>query len=91
MEQLMVALRKKHQCTLNKIFTSPPPVNIKWSDIESLIKALGGRVTEGNGSRCRFILNDSIAKFHRPHPLPDTDRDAIVSLREWLESTGVKP
>lgn len=87
----MKQLRKKHQSTLEKIFDVPVPANIKWTDIESLIRALGGEISEGKGSRCRFILNGSIAKFHRPHPLPDTDKGAVLSLREWLESTGIKP
>ncbi|MGQ6036602.1 type II toxin-antitoxin system HicA family toxin, partial [Serratia sp. IR-2025] len=50
-----------------------------------------GEVKEGRGSRCKFLLNGSIANFHRPHPSPDTDKGAVVSLREWLESIGVKP
>ena len=87
----MKALRKKHQSTLEKIFNLPVSATIKWADIEALIRALGGEVSEGRGSRCRFILNGSLAKFHRPHPLPETDKGAVISLREWLESIGIKP
>ncbi|EFL92025.1 HicA-like addiction module [Candidatus Regiella insecticola LSR1] len=64
----------------------PPPSNIKWADIESLIVALGGEVKQSSGSRVRFLLNGSIARFHRPHPSSDTDKGALVSLREWLEA-----
>ncbi|WFQ81073.1 type II toxin-antitoxin system HicA family toxin [Xenorhabdus sp. SF857] len=91
MDKQVSALRKKQLRTLEQIFKTPVSATIKWSDIESLIKALGGEVSEGRGSRCRFILNGHIAKFHRPHPSPDTDKGAIVSLREWLESIGVIP
>jgi hypothetical protein len=84
-------MRKKQQEALEKIFKTPVPSNMKWSEIESLIKALGGEVKQGDGSRVRFLLNGSIARFHRPHPSPDTDKGALVSLREWLESIGITP
>ncbi|MDH2997148.1 hexulose-6-phosphate synthase [Pasteurellaceae bacterium LFhippo2] len=84
-------MRKKHYDTLNAIFESPIPSNVKWRDIESLIVALGGEISEGKGSRVSFKLNNSIARFHRPHPSPDTDKGAIANLREWLIKIGVTP
>ncbi len=54
------ALRKKQKNTLDQIFKTPVPQGIKWSDIESLVKALGGEIKEGRGSRCKFILNMSV-------------------------------
>ncbi|MFC0227212.1 type II toxin-antitoxin system HicA family toxin [Serratia aquatilis] len=91
MEEQISALRKRQKNTLEQIFKTPVLSGIKWSDVESLIKALGGEVKEGRGSRCKFLLNNSIANFHRPHPSPDSDKGVVVSLREWLESIGVKP
>lgn len=70
MNEQIASLRKKQWSTLEQIFKSPVQSGIKWADIESLIKALGGEVKEGRGSRCKFILNGSIANFHRPHPSP---------------------
>ena len=29
--------------------------------------------------------------FHRPHPSPMTDKDAVASLRDCLHDNGVKP
>lgn len=91
MKESVSALRKRQKNTLDQIFKMPVPSGIKWSDVESLIRALGGEIKEGSGSRVRLLLNGSIARFHRPHPSPDTDKGAVVSLREWLESIGVKP
>ncbi|MDE1475665.1 type II toxin-antitoxin system HicA family toxin [Xenorhabdus bovienii] len=91
MNKQVSALRTRQQKTLEQIFKTPVPAGIKWSDIESLIKALGGEVKEGRGSRCKFLLNGKIANFHRPHPSPDTDKSAVAGLREWLESAGVTP
>ncbi|WP_447877749.1 type II toxin-antitoxin system HicA family toxin [Serratia fonticola] len=82
MKSKVEALQKKQR-------EIPPPSGIKWKSIESLIVALGGEVKQGNGSRVRFLLQGSLARFHRPHPSPDTDKGAVVSLREWLESLGV--
>jgi hypothetical protein len=59
--------------------------------MEMLIIALGGEVSNGKGSRVRFLLKGRIARFHRPHPSPETDKGAIVNLREWFESIGVTP
>ncbi|CBJ81917.1 conserved hypothetical protein [Xenorhabdus bovienii SS-2004] len=91
MNKQISALRTRQQRTLEQIFKTPVSSGIKWSDIESLIKALGGEIKEGRGSRCKFLLNGSIANFHRPHPSPDTDKGAVAGLREWLESIGVTP
>ncbi|HBR1093295.1 TPA: type II toxin-antitoxin system HicA family toxin [Klebsiella variicola] len=91
MEQQVLSLRNKQHHTLEQLFKIPVPQGIKWADIESLIKALGGEIKEGRGSRCKFLLNDSIASFHRPHPSPDTDKGAVESVRDWLITIGVKP
>lgn len=74
-------LRNKHQQTLDKVFLKPTLAGIKWQEIEMLIVALGGEISNGSGSRVRFFLNGSIARFHRPHPSPDTDKGAVVNLR----------
>jgi hypothetical protein len=58
-------------------------------DIESLFKALGAEVTEGNGSRVRVYLNDVRAVFHRPHPEKETDKGALKSVRRFLIEAGV--
>lgn len=84
-------LRTKHAGTLKQIFVKPTASHIKWQDVEMLIVALGGEVNTGRGSRVRFLLKGSIAYFHRLHPSPETDKGAIVNLREWFESIGVTP
>lgn len=91
MDDAPASLSTRQLATLEQIFRQPPPAGLKWKSVEALIVALGGEIKQGSGSRVRFLLNGSIARFHRPHPSPDTDKGAVVSLREWLESTGVKP
>jgi len=89
MDDKIAALSSRQRATLEQIYHLPPPSGLKWKSIEALIIALGGEIKQGSGSRVRFLLNGNIARFHRPHPSPDTDRGAVASLREWLESTGV--
>lgn len=63
--------------------------NISWMDIESLFIALGGSVTEGNGSRIRIALNGERAVFHRPHPEKTTDKGAVKAVRKFLENARI--
>ncbi len=85
-------LRRAYQAaTLRQIFAHPVNGSVRWSDIESLFVALGGEVTEREGSRVGVFLFGQVRVFHRPHPSPDTDKGAVTSVRKWLESNGVRP
>ena len=84
-------MKRKHQKTLDLIYTRPVNGSIKWKDIESLFRELGGTLEEGEGSRIGVRLFGERRVFHRPHPSPDTDKGAVSSIRRWLESNGVKP
>jgi hypothetical protein len=84
-------VNSKHRKTLAAIFTDPINASIMWTDIEALLRALGGEISEGRGSRVRVDLNDRLAVFHRPHPQPTTDKGAVKSVRRFLQNAGVKP
>jgi hypothetical protein len=86
-----MVMKRKHQKTLEQIFSRPVSGNIKWSDIESLLQVLGAKIKEREGSRIGVVLFGEIQVFHRPHPSPDTDKGAVSSIRKWLERNGVKP
>ena len=83
-------LNSKQKKTLKDIFKDPIKANIDWSDLESLLKALG-KATEGSGSRVRAFVNGKVATFHRPHPEKDADKGTVKSLRRFLQEAGVKP
>lgn len=76
---------------MNAIFARPTRADIRWSAIESLIRALGGEVSERAGSRVAIRLNDLIAVFHRPHPRPETKKGSVDAMRQFLTNAGVKP
>lgn len=82
-------MNKKHKRTLEKIVEKPERSDIPWKDIESLIIALGGEITEGRGSRVRIYLNEVRAVFHRPHPKRVTDKGAVSSMRRFLKEAEV--
>lgn len=84
-------LKRKHQRTLELIFTHPTSANIQWRDLEALFNALGAEVSEREGSRVAVVLFEEVRIFHRPHPSPNTDKGAVVSIRKWLEQHGVEP
>lgn len=84
-------MHRKHQRTLNLIFSRPVSGSVKWREIEALFVALGAEVTEREGSRVGVKLFADRRVFHRPHPSPDTDKAAVESVRKWLEANGVKP
>lgn len=84
-------LDNRHQKTLDSIFEKPDRANIAWKDIEALIIALGGEISEGSGSRVRIALGEMRAVFHRPHPRKEANKATVKSMRRFLEEAGVKP
>jgi hypothetical protein len=53
---LFLKMNSKQRKTLQTIFKSPTPANLEWRAIASLIKALGGNIKHGDGSRIRIDL-----------------------------------
>ncbi|WVN42157.1 type II toxin-antitoxin system HicA family toxin [beta proteobacterium MWH-UniP1] len=81
----------KHRKTLSAIFARPTSASIVFADIETLIKALGGSVSEREGSRVRIELNGEQWRCHRPHPGKEAKRYQVEEARELLERAGVQP
>ncbi|MEF2546291.1 type II toxin-antitoxin system HicA family toxin [Aurantimonas sp. E1-2-R+4] len=73
------------------IFARPVRGSIRWVDIEAMFLELGATLQEREGSRIGVLLFGEVRVFHRPHPSPDTDKGAVVSIRKWLEAHEVRP
>lgn len=84
-------MSKRHLRTLEAIFKTPVQSNVLWKDCEKLLDYFGAKISEGEGSRVRIILNGIKAIFHRPHPQKEIDKGALISLRKFLENAGIKP
>jgi HicA-like toxin of HicAB toxin-antitoxin system len=81
----------KHRRTLASIFARPTLASIPFSDIEALIKALGGTVSEREGSRVSIELKGELWRCHRPHPGKEAKRYQVEEARELLERVGIRP
>lgn len=68
----------------------PTRGNLLFSEIEGLVKALGGEVREGEGSRVVFELGGQRKYMHRPHPGKDAKKYQIDDLRDWFLKQEVK-
>ncbi len=81
-------MHSRHRQTFERIFSEPTPTGLRWTEIESLLVAMGADVSEGAGSRVRVVLGGVRAVFHRPHPSPDTKRGAVRAVRDFLIAAG---
>jgi len=84
-------MNNKQRKTLQAIFKKPTPTNLEWRAVASLIKALGGEVKHGDGSRVRIDLKNISVNIHSPHPQKEIPRYAVRLVKELLERTGDKP
>jgi len=69
----------------------PTSAAIAFSELESFIVALGGSVTEREGSRVKIELMGEQWHCHRPQPGKEARRYQVEEARELLERVGVKP
>lgn len=83
-------MNKRHRRTLDVIFAQPISGNIKWRNVESLLKSLGATMTERAGSRVAVSLNNCVTVLHRPHPRPNMDKGAVRDLRSFLQKAGIE-
>lgn len=83
-------MNKKQRKTYDAIFANPIKRNIIWDDVVALVKALGGTITEGNGSRVRFDLNNVSLNIHSPHPQKELKLYQVKAVREFLISGGIE-
>ena len=86
-----MALNNKQRKTLEAIFQRPTRASIVWADIEKLLKALGGQISEGKGSAITVILNDGVLYIHRPHPQKEAKKYQVDDTRAFLEMLGIRP
>ena len=75
---------------MQHIFEKPTRCDVKWSDVESLFKALDGEVRDGRGARIRVTVGERDLNLHKPHK-KDMKKSAVDLVRDFLVLLGVKP
>ena len=68
--------------------TSPTTADIRWIEVESLLRALGVEIVERAGSRVQLVLGSDSIVVHRPHPIPEMRRDTVRNILKFMEMTG---
>jgi hypothetical protein len=56
-------MNRRHRRTLGRIFAEPTPADLRWSEAETLLLALGAEISEGAGRRVRVVLSGVRAVF----------------------------
>lgn len=79
----------KHEKTLEAMKQLPKPSNLRWAEIEALLKHHGAKIKEGAGSAITITLNGKKGYFHRPHPSDKADKGAIENAMELLRQAGI--
>jgi hypothetical protein len=83
-------VNSKQRKTLLAVFAKPTSASIPFADIASLIKGLGGSISEREGSRVKIELSGEQWRCHRPQPGKEAKRYQVEEARELLERAGVK-
>jgi hypothetical protein len=93
-------MNSKQRKTLESVASRPIPDNLPWNNIESLFRAIGCEVIEGEGSRVsfRYIIKhedrpDEVVQsdFHRPHPGKEAKPYQVKKASVFLTKIGQLP
>lgn len=84
-------MKTRHRKMLQAIFALPTSASIVFADIETLMLALGGSITEREASRIKITLQGEHWHCHRPHPGKEARRYHVEEARELLQRLGVQP
>ena len=89
MQWYYMDISSRHHRTLERIFTSPTPSDIRWSEVEALLRAVGVEVSERSGSRVGLRKEAERIVVHKPHPGSQVGKAAVRAIAEFLEEIGV--
>jgi hypothetical protein len=84
-------MNRKQRNTYDALFAEPIRRNIPWIDVVSLVKASGGEVIQGDGSKVRFDLKGISLNIHSPHPQKELKRYQVKAVRDFIVNAGIEP
>ena len=84
-------MNKKQRKTLTDIYEKPTRCDVSWRNVESLFRAIGLDIFEGEGARVSVVFNKRVLNIHKPHPSGNLKKYVVEKVRDFLNSIGVKP
>lgn len=81
----------KHQKALERLCSTPPPSDLKWNELKSILEHLGYEMLKNTGSRRKFVHRETraVISCHEPHPSPNVDKGCVVDVVGHLRATGL--
>lgn len=83
-------LNKSQLKTYQKLWKEPKQKDIKFSEIEKLMRALGAKQSQ-NSASVLFEIGDERWGMHRPHPDRGLKTPYIKQIRKFLEDCNLEP
>ena len=83
-------LNKSQLKTYTKLWKEPKAKDLKFSEIEKLMKALGAKQSQTNAN-VLFQIDDERWGMHRPHPDKGLKVPYIKQIRKFLEDCHLEP
>jgi hypothetical protein len=74
---------RRYRELLASLLGASHPSNIRWSEVEAMLRHFGAHVEERAGSRIAVAVNGRIAVFHRPHPRKEASRALLRDVRDF--------
>ena len=84
-------VRSRHRHTLEQVFASPTPADVRWADIAAMLEAAGVEIVERSGSRVLLRSGADRIVVHRPHPRAEAGRATVRDIARFLGAIGVTP
>ena len=84
-------MRSKHRKTLARVCEKPAPADIRWADVEAMLRVCGVEVVERSRSRVGLMKGGERIVVHRPHPAPTTGRATVRDVAAFLRAVGIQP
>jgi len=81
----------KHQKALSKVCPTPPPSDLKWTELKSVLEHLTYKMLKNSGSRRKFYHPEKRALIicHEPHPSAIVDKACVVDVADHLRVTDL--
>lgn len=83
-------LNKSQLKTYTKLWKEPKVKDLRFSEVEKLMKVLGARQSQSSAN-VLFEIGDERWGMHRPHPDRGLKTPYIKQIRKFLKDCGLEP